>query len=443
MNEVILFSPIGGTDPISNYNYYDGSMLHIARYYRPTRIILYMSSLMLKWQDKDDRYRYALNKLFELQGRTGVKIEEIERRELTDVQEFDFFYEEFRSILMKLREEMDDSDQLLINISSGTPAMKSGLLVLQTLGEIPSKTIQVITPAHSINNHIHKDYDVETLWELDPDNEPDAKNRCQEVHCPTLSRMEHEEMIRQHVRVYDYEAALTVADSMPGKEELSYRNLLEFGRARLQLDFPRADSLMRKIGVDFYPIKTGNEKMLFEYALGLDIRNRRGEYADFIRAITPILADLFKLALKKQCSLNISDYTNTSEGKESWDEKKLVGTNVLRILEDAYQYRRGFQYGYVKSDHLLNLICGFSDDDTLKSLMTDLHSVEEKIRNIAAHQIVSITEEKIRKMTGFTPNQIMEKIKRLFSYTGIHVKKEDWNSYDELNEQIFKAMHRF
>lgn len=45
-------------------------------------------------------------------------------------------------------------------------------------------------------------------------------------------------------------------------------------------------------------------------------------------------------------------------------------------------------------------------------------------------------------MTGFTPNQIMEKIKRLFSYTSINVKKEDWNSYDELNEQIFKAMQR-
>ncbi len=200
---------------------------------------------------------------------------------------------------------------------------------------------------------------------------------------------------------------------------------------------------MRKIGIDFYPIKTGNEKMLFEYALGLDIRNRRGEYADFIRAITPILVDLFKLTLKKQCGLNISSYTSTSEeGKESWSQKKLVGTNVLSILEDAYQSHWGFQYGYVKSDHLLKLFCGLSDDDTLKSLMTDLHSVEEKIRNIAAHQIASITEEKIRKMTGFTPNQIMEKIKRLFSYTSINVKKEDWNSYDELNEQIFKAMQR-
>lgn len=443
MNEVILFLPIGGTDPISNYNCYDGSMLHIARYYQPTRIILYMSKRMLEWQAQDDRYRYALNKLFEMQGRTGVEIREIENPELTDVQEFDFFYEEFRKILMAIREKMDDSDQLLINVSSGTPAMKSGLLVLQTLGEIPSKTIQVITPARDINNHIHKDYDVKTLWELDPDNEPDAQSRCKEVHCPTLSRMEHEEMICQHVRVYDYEAALTVADSIPGKAELLYRNLLEFGRARLQLDFPKADSLMRKIGIDFYPIKTGNEKMLFEYALGLDIRNRRGEYADFIRAITPILADLFKLTLKKQCGLNISSYTSTSEeGKESWSQKKLVGTNVLSILEDAYQSHWGFQYGYVKSDHLLKLFCGLSDDDTLKSLMTDLHSVEEKIRNIAAHQIASITEEKIRKMTGFTPNQIMEKIKRLFSYTSINVKKEDWNSYDELNEQIFKAMQR-
>ena len=152
MNEVILFSPIGGTDPISNYNCYDGSMLHIARYYRPTRIILYMSKRMLEWQAQDDRYRYALNKLFEMQGRTGVEIKEIKKSELTDVQEFDFFYEEFRKILMAIREKMDDSDQLLINVSSGTPAMKSGLLVLQTLGEIPSKTIQVITPARDLSD---------------------------------------------------------------------------------------------------------------------------------------------------------------------------------------------------------------------------------------------------------------------------------------------------
>ena len=33
MNRTILFSPVGGTDPIHNKNCRDGSMLHIARVY--------------------------------------------------------------------------------------------------------------------------------------------------------------------------------------------------------------------------------------------------------------------------------------------------------------------------------------------------------------------------------------------------------------------------
>ena len=37
----VLFSPVGGTDPISNDR--DGSMLHIARRYHPDHIMLFLS----------------------------------------------------------------------------------------------------------------------------------------------------------------------------------------------------------------------------------------------------------------------------------------------------------------------------------------------------------------------------------------------------------------
>ena len=60
---MILFSPIGKTDPISKDNYKDGSMLHIARVYKPDKIVLYMSKEMLELQDKDDRFRYCIREL--------------------------------------------------------------------------------------------------------------------------------------------------------------------------------------------------------------------------------------------------------------------------------------------------------------------------------------------------------------------------------------------
>jgi hypothetical protein len=59
---------------------------------------------------------------------------------------------------------MDKSDRLLLNISSGTPAMKSGLLVRQTLGEFDYKLIQAATPQRGMNEHVHTGYDVAMLW---------------------------------------------------------------------------------------------------------------------------------------------------------------------------------------------------------------------------------------------------------------------------------------
>lgn len=47
----ILFSPLGGTDPISNFR--DGSMLHICRIYKPDIVILYMSKEMYDYHVKE------------------------------------------------------------------------------------------------------------------------------------------------------------------------------------------------------------------------------------------------------------------------------------------------------------------------------------------------------------------------------------------------------
>ena len=95
MNQTILFTPVGGTDPISLNNYHDGSILHICRFYKPDKVILYMSKEMLDFQEKDDRYRYCLDRLAKMQDRPMI-YEIIERRELTKVHEFDYFYEDFR-----------------------------------------------------------------------------------------------------------------------------------------------------------------------------------------------------------------------------------------------------------------------------------------------------------------------------------------------------------
>ena len=68
--------------------------------------------------------------------------------------------------------------------------------------------------------------------------------------------------------------------------------------------------------------------------------------------------------------------------------------------------------------------------------METLHDVEQNVRNFAAHEIVSVTEEWIEKRTGMKAKDIMELLKSITVQSGINVKKEYWNSYDNMNTVI-------
>lgn len=441
MGKTILFTPVGGTDPISASNCYEGAVLHICRYYKPDKVILYMSREMLENQEKDNRYLYCLERLEKLQSRT-IEYEIVERRELSNVHEFDYFYEDFRAIIQNIYASMKEGDSLLLNISSGTPAMKSGLLVLQTIGEFPATLIQVATPEKGMNEHIHKGYDVETLWDLNQDNLPDAKNRCKEITCPSLKKIKQEEIIKKHIEAYDYNAALSVTETMKQEDVRKYRSIIELASRRVLLDFAGVDKIARQTGFDCIPVKASSDRKLFEYALNMDVRLKRGEYVDFIRAITPLLVDLFELVLKKQCSVDINDYCEVKKYKKvsrrQWSESKLQKTEVKQVLDKAFQGK--FNGTDIYAVHLKYLIDHFSDNSTLKELVEKLRSVEEQIRNDAAHDVISVTEETIIQKTGFTSTKIMQMIQNLFYYTGISVKKEYWKSYDEMNMRILKEI---
>ena len=86
---------------------------------------------------------------------------------------------------------MEDSDELLLNMASGTPAMKSALFVMATFAEYRFKPIQVSTPKKGINAEYEEreEYDNEINWELNEDNLADAPNRCTEVKSLNLMKM--------------------------------------------------------------------------------------------------------------------------------------------------------------------------------------------------------------------------------------------------------------
>ena len=66
--------------------------------------------------------------------------------------------------------------------------------------------------------------------------------------------------------------------------------------------------------------------------------------------------------------------------------------------------------------------------------------MEKTIRNNTAHQMIEVNEKKIEKLTGLNSENIMELIRRLFSYTDIVLTEDCWNSYDHMNEILIGVM---
>jgi len=446
----ILFSPLGGNDPISETNMYDGSMLHICRHYDIDKVYLYMTSEIWKNHKKDNRYEFFIDRLSE-QKNKKIDYVIIEDSELRNVQVYDQFLFKFEDEINKIIKGMCEGDKLFINISSGTPAMKNALVILQDLNEYDCKFIQVATPMKAMNKNQHSDNpDWETLWEFNSELEKDGENRCTENNCPSLSRLRKEEIIKKHIDEYDYRAALSVARGMEKNSTKNYIDELVRAVNRYNLNMKKVDNDYKKDGFDITPVKSGNARKLFEYALWLNIKLKREEYVDFIRGITPLVVELFEIILKSKGTLDINNYCKKNDRDiRVWDETKVIvklpgkDVSIKEIVNKEYQIKHSdsgkvgeFKLNMIYSEALMYLIKNLIDDELLVETVSNIRAVEEDIRNLAAHDIVSLDSDYIREKTEFTPVQIMDMIKILFSRTNFSIKKEDWNSYEDMNEEL-------
>ena len=438
----ILFSPIGGSDPIRNYH--DGSMLHICRNYLPDRVVLYLSGEMYQHHVQDNRYVYCLEELGKKMSHP-FEIEVIVRDELTEVQDYEYFYTEFTKCINDIVAQMDEGDELLLNVSSGTPAMKNALIILATLAEFSFQPIQVSTPLKRSNymDENTKKYEVQEQWEFDEDNEPQEgdTSRCEEIKSLNLVKLLKVNLLEKHLQAYDYTAALEIARDLKNHISVKATAMIEQANERNQLNTKRVNELAKKIDYQPMPVKNQENCDLLEYVLLLQMKVRRKEYADFIRAITPVVFELFYRVLKRQCHIDIKDYCDEKKSGLRWNLEKIKQTEVGDILQKEYA-ATGFRGGPVYSSQLKPLILHYSVSEKVNSLVADLRHAEEKARNKAAHTIVSITNEKIVKWTDYTAEELLVKIQQLTLFVVPGQDGSIWDSYDRMNEAIMKEIRQ-
>ncbi len=442
MPNYILFSPVGGNDPVANFR--DGSMLHIARVYKPKQVYLYLSKEMVEREEQDHRYTKGLEHLAKSTGHHFEKVELLQRECLVNVHLFDTFFEDFERIITQIHEENPESE-LLFNLSSGTPAMKSALYVLATTRLIKTLAIQVATPAQkeNVKTELPESFDLEASLELNEDNRSDFVNRCFVAQNENLLVQFNKQSIVKLINAYDYSAALILAEQIKGfitKEALDY---LIAAKARMELNLSNYTKILSASKVDFMPIKSGDKRKIFEYVLMLTVREKQGNYADFIRGLTPILLPIYESCLLNQCNININDYcvkaTQYGNTVYQLSVDKMQKSEIGKRIYNKLQQRVFNDKTIYSTVHIFSIIEEFSSDHELIDTLRKLEDVRKK-RNVVAHEVVGVNDAWIKSKTGLSSKEIVKALKFCMSKAGINISPDFWESYEGMNAILIEEL---
>lgn len=427
----VLFSGIGSTDPITNYR--DGGLLHICRVYKPEKVYLYLTAEMCEYNDLDDRYCQAL-KLLGDKLNWKYELEIIRAEDMVDVQVFDSFIEPFEKILDYIMKK-EKPEILYVNVSSGTPAMKSSLQTLSILWK-NVVAVQVATPLKSSNRaQENKEiYELDIQWECDEDNKPDFENRCIESGAKRLLDRIRVESICKYIRAYDYEAARMLVEEMSVPPSDTFVKCLDVAveRQKLTIVMPTLLRYKKELPVkDWFAFSSNKDIKDFEYLLVMQTKLERKQYVDFVRDITPILFSLSERLLAKECNLTFDDIGMYNEKRNCYyiSERKLKEKNLL--LDARWDDSR-----FISSEIIIQILKKKSANKEATVLLEELREVEKNIRNKAAHEIVGLSYDDFGKKLNKKPNEIMNDIFKLAKYAGLNITKENRNIYNVMNEQL-------
>jgi CRISPR type III-A/MTUBE-associated protein Csm6 len=447
----VLFSTLGMTDPI-RYDF-DGPLLHILRYYQPEKVYLFMTKRVCELADLDDRYRNSINRLCR-QEDFPCEIIELRYEEIDNPQLFDIFYPIFEKELIAIY-EANPGSQILVNLSSGTPQMKSACQLVALTAPFPILPIQVTTPNERENYGI-SNFELETFWQNNIDNHAElgSKNRCLEVESNNLRYLFLREAAISHLKSYDYNAALDVLKTVQTFVSEDALHLLEAAKHRKNMELRQAQVLANRVDYDLFPIKSSDVIDLFEYLLRLSLQQKTGELIEFVRGISPALTSLFENFLKVKCQRKvIQDYCY--EAPRGSGYFKLSRSKLQKEAELLAHYDREFgspyKDSYLSCATLLPMITfdcgprGRNPDQNVVTRVQLMRAVEERIRNYAAHNIGAVTEEQFVKETGISSGKLLQHMFWMFKYTFPQLFKEEgdeWNSYDKMNIEIIRRLKR-
>lgn len=436
----VLFTCVGNSDPMTifkNCEVYDGSYLHIARMYKPDKIYMYMSKAICKF-DEDGRYEKAVEFLSK-QINKNIEIVKIRDFDLIDVHRYDKFFSVFDKIIDEIVKDCGEDVEIICNISSGTPAMKSALQTISAFSKYKLVPIQVSNPTKGeIDRDVDLEkYDVTKYWDDNLDNILSEDRSFELENVEFLFKVQKESLIGL-IQAYDYDGAYRMASTYKNRIDKNLIDLLGFAVDRYNLDLQKVLNFENKHQLNFFSYKDKEEAMLTEYGLWMIIKCKRGELLDFLRALNPFMYGVCNYALNHLYNIDLKKYCDGYKLKRENMTKDDQGKELLEILDNYFKSKKNG--GYINSDlsekQMLTILYDKLDsNDNLCQQLKILNRLREEKRNIVSHRITCVKEDDLKKDLDKSINDYIKSIKIILACLNFDMRT-NWDSYNRMNGYI-------
>ncbi|MGK4164993.1 CRISPR-associated protein Csm6 [Ligilactobacillus salivarius] len=402
-----LISCIGDTDPIRNRH--DGALLHLVRVFRPKKILLIYSEHALS---KETNILLALNSI---DGYNPMIEKSDEVISDSEVFIFDKMYEVLNGIISKYSKEDED---LILNLSSGTPQMKSALFTINRLKDINVKAYQVVTPSHSSNEGIKHDnnLDIDYLISTNLDNRDDFEKRILEDKAEKFQQTLIKRTMKDLLNSFDYESLYNLSK----RYRVLSKNKMKKIISSLK-DLTEAVKYQKLLKVVDQTEYCEREKKLINSYLIILLQTNRELVSEVLIRSKNIGEYACELYLEK----NYPDLILWDKGRPYLNSINYPDIESKLLNNKDIHYRKE---QYLNIHFYIQILKELDEDEELIESLNKLSGYNQQ-RNKVAHGLSEIpaSQVNVRKIVNLC-YQIVGKCVDL---------KEDWNNfYDQFNKEI-------
>ena len=382
----VLISAVGNTDPIRNFH--DGALVHIARKYRPDKIIIVFSEELIRKKDDIEKVIRSIDSEYlpEIVYHEPIILN-------NEVHIFDTMFDQFDDII---REYYTKDDEFILNLSSGTPQIKSALFVLNRLSEINVKAVQVPSPEKKSNAGVRHDdsEDIDVLIDTNMDNKQDYVDRTIEDTSDKFKQGLIKKTLRDFIKKYDYKASLEIANQLP-----DFPGLKDC-RKKLQ---DIVDSLDRQDIPQLLQKKKWSEeqKKVLNAYLTIDLQKERGNFSEGL------------IRIKNLTEFILEDY---------------IGNRYPEFLDNYVNESEKYYLGIQDYNKILQI-----KDRTLYDKIKPILRIN-KTRNTVAHRLDSIKAEDLKQL-GPVLKTLKGLVKEQYQLT-----EKDFDFYKDLNKELLELL---